>query len=171
MIAEGNLIKTPYYSPWFSPETENVDFGQKGYHIMKGHLKPLLQWNRKLCVILHFLRFPYAFLAEIGVLIPNAADMDFSGDCFNGVLNNNAYESRVLRQWLVEQGKSVADMLGECCGRLQADQYQAPFYQTLSPDTHTCVSCALQSFKQLAYCYRRDIPNSQLPGIIMSVVV
>ena len=143
MIAEGNLIKTPYYSPWFSPETENVDFGHKGYH-MKG---------------------------EIGVLIPNAADMDFSGDCFNGVLNDNAYESRVLRQWLVEQGKSVADMLEECCARLQAGQYQAPFYQTLSPDTHTCFSCALQSFKQLAYCYRRDIPNSQLPGIIMSVVV
>ena len=31
-------VKTPYYSPWFLAKTENLDFGQKGYH-MKGHLK------------------------------------------------------------------------------------------------------------------------------------
>ena len=95
------------------------------------------------------------------------ADMDFQDSVLNGILNKgNVYESNILKEYMEEKSLSVKDVLAACCDKLESGEYTCSDSRTsrVSPSTRTCTNCALRNFKDLVYLYRRDIPDSELPG-------
>ncbi len=93
--------------------------------------------------------------------------MDFPDTILNGVLNNgNVYESRVFKEYIEGKSLSIKDVLTSCCAKLESGEYTCSDSRTarMSPTTRTCYKCALKNFKDLLYLYRRDIPDSELPG-------
>ena len=94
--------------------------------------------------------------------------MDFDSSCLHGVLNNgNAYESRVLKNYLDSKGLTIKDLLEACCQKLDDGTYHCSDSHTsrMSSTTHTCYSCAFKNFRDLVYLFRKDIPDDELPGI------
>ncbi len=93
--------------------------------------------------------------------------MDFPDSILSGVLNNgNAYESRVLKEYMEGKSLSINDVLTSCCRKLESGEYTCSDSRTarMSSSTRSCFRCALKNFKDLVYLYRRDIPDSELPG-------
>ncbi len=93
--------------------------------------------------------------------------MDFLDRILEGVLNNgNAYESKVLKEYMEGKSLSIKDVLTSCCAKLESGEYTCSDSRTsrMSSSTRTCYKCGLKNFKDLLYLYRRDIPASELPG-------
>ncbi|XP_064620650.1 E3 ubiquitin-protein ligase CHFR-like isoform X2 [Lineus longissimus] len=93
-------------------------------------------------------------------------DMNFGKKGLAGLINDNAYESNVLKDYLESEEKSVRDMLQECVAKMERGTYTTvdSGRNHLNGDTATCYACGIRNFKELAYQYRRDIPASQLPA-------
>lgn len=95
------------------------------------------------------------------------SELNLSDKCLDGVLNNNNYESEVLQNYLSSRGKSWRDLLQES---LQASQ-QGNYYLSdcrVSQNAILCVACGLRAFKELAYKYRQNIPQPELPAAVTS---
>ncbi|KAM9391518.1 LOW QUALITY PROTEIN: E3 ubiquitin-protein ligase CHFR [Pholidichthys leucotaenia] len=101
-----------------------------------------------------------------GCLAP-FSDLNLTDKCLDGVLNNNNYESEVLRNYLFSKGKSWKDLLHESLQGLQQGSYSLAD-RRISAQTPLCLRCGLRLFKELAYQYRQKIPASELPVAVTS---
>lgn len=89
-------------------------------------------------------------------------DLNFTEKCLDGVLNNNMYESDVLKNYLASKGLTWKDMLNDCVTSLQRGVFKLSDYR-ITAQSVLCYSCGLRNFRELAYQYRQNIPASELP--------
>nr|XP_061804424.1 E3 ubiquitin-protein ligase CHFR-like [Nerophis lumbriciformis] len=93
------------------------------------------------------------------------SELNLTEKCLDGVLNNNYYESEILKNYLSSRGKTWRDLLKEAFQDLQEGKYSlSDCHSNVSANTIICVSCGLMVFKELAYKYRQNIPPSELPA-------
>ncbi|KAK6968516.1 E3 ubiquitin-protein ligase CHFR [Biomphalaria glabrata] len=99
-------------------------------------------------------------------------DMNFGKKCLTHLILDNPYESQVLANYMQKKGLSVKDVLAACLAKMVVGDYvcinQALFVSGEGINTPVCYSCGLRNFKDLAYFYRRDIPESDLPDEVKS---
>lgn len=92
-------------------------------------------------------------------------DLNLTDKCLDGVLNSNNYESEILQNYLSVKGKTWRDVLQESLQGLQEGTYSVADPR-ISANTVLCYSCGLQTFKELAYKYRVNIPACDLPAAV-----
>ncbi|XP_041855194.1 E3 ubiquitin-protein ligase CHFR [Melanotaenia boesemani] len=95
------------------------------------------------------------------------SDLNLTDKCLDGVLNNNNYESEVLKNYLSSRGKSWKDLLQETLQDMQQGNYVLTDCR-ITANTILCFCCGLRAFKELAYKYRQNIPPSELPAAVTS---
>lgn len=95
-------------------------------------------------------------------------DMNFGKACLAGLILNNAYESTIFKNYLEAKGLSVRDVLAVCLAKMVNGEYTCVDKGRITSqngiNTPICFDCGLKNFQDLAYCYRRDIPNEDLPA-------
>ncbi|XP_042523189.1 E3 ubiquitin-protein ligase CHFR isoform X1 [Dipodomys spectabilis] len=101
-----------------------------------------------------------------GCLAP-FCELNLGDKCLDGVLNNNNYESDVLKNYLVTRGLTWKNMLTECLMALQRGVFLLSDYR-VTGNTVLCYCCGLRSFRELTYQYRQNIPPSELPVAVTS---
>uniref|UniRef100_A0A672J037 E3 ubiquitin-protein ligase CHFR n=1 Tax=Salarias fasciatus TaxID=181472 RepID=A0A672J037_SALFA len=101
-------------------------------------------------------------------------DLNLMDKCLDGVLNNNNYESDVLKNYLSSRGKTWKDLLHQSLQGLQQGDYSLTVWfnflsdRRISANTILCFGCGLRAFRELAYKYRENIPPSELPAAVTS---
>ncbi|XP_077457887.1 E3 ubiquitin-protein ligase CHFR isoform X3 [Stigmatopora argus] len=97
------------------------------------------------------------------------SELNLTEKCLDGVLNNNHYESEILKNYLTSRGKTWKDLLKEALHDLEEGKYCLPDgLNSVSANTIICVCCGLKVFTKLAYKYRQNIPTSELPATVLS---
>ncbi|MGH0176552.1 UNVERIFIED_CONTAM: hypothetical protein FKN15_072960, partial [Acipenser sinensis] len=91
-------------------------------------------------------------------------DLNLTDKCLDGVLNNNSYESDILKNYLVSRGLTWKEMLKESLVSLQQGVFYLSDYR-ITGNAVLCYCCGLRSFRELAYQYRQNIPAAELPVI------
>ncbi|RMC05883.1 hypothetical protein DUI87_17427 [Hirundo rustica rustica] len=91
------------------------------------------------------------------------AEINLGDKCLDGVLNNNHYESDILKDYLASRGLTWKNMLNESLLALQRGVFMLSDYR-ITGNTVLCYCCGLRSFRELAYQYRQNIPVAELPG-------
>uniref|UniRef100_A0A8C8DMK0 E3 ubiquitin-protein ligase CHFR n=1 Tax=Oryzias sinensis TaxID=183150 RepID=A0A8C8DMK0_9TELE len=94
------------------------------------------------------------------------SELNLNDKCLDSVLNNNTYESEVLKNHLSSKGKTWKDLLQESLEGLQEGSFSLT--DNVSGNTILCFCCGLRAFKELAYKYRQNIPASELPATVTS---
>ncbi|XP_033126726.1 E3 ubiquitin-protein ligase CHFR-like [Anneissia japonica] len=97
-------------------------------------------------------------------------DLKFSQDCTRNLVNNNPYESEILMNYIQDQNISYMELFQQCLRRMDSNRYRPPsqmHHQTTSSSVF-CYVCGLKVFKELAYLYRKDIPQRMLPNDVTS---
>ncbi|XP_043924653.1 E3 ubiquitin-protein ligase CHFR [Protopterus annectens] len=89
-------------------------------------------------------------------------DLNFTEKCLDGILNNNMYESDILKNYLASRGLTWKDMLNDCVTSLQRGVFKLSDYR-IAAHSVLCYSCGLRNFRELAYQYRQNIPAPELP--------
>ncbi|CAK6439916.1 unnamed protein product [Pipistrellus nathusii] len=102
----------------------------------------------------------------LGCLAP-FCELHLGDRCLDGVLNNNNYESDILKNYLATRGLTWKNVLTESLVALQRGVFLLSDYR-VSGSTVLCYCCGLRSFRELAYQYRQNIPASELPVAVMS---
>ncbi|KAM6930922.1 E3 ubiquitin-protein ligase CHFR [Xenentodon cancila] len=97
-----------------------------------------------------------------GCLAP-FSELNLTDTCLDSALNNNHYESGVLKYYLSSKGKTWKDLLQESLQGLEQGTCSLTDSR-ISANTVMCLCCGLQTFKELAYKYRQSIPPSELPA-------
>ncbi|KAL8180264.1 UNVERIFIED_CONTAM: hypothetical protein K2H54_018108 [Gekko kuhli] len=100
-------------------------------------------------------------VACFGCLAP-FCEINLGDKCLDGVLNNNHYESDILKDYLASRNLTWKNMLNESLLALQRGVFVLSDYR-ITGETVLCYCCGLRSFRELAYQYRRNIPVSELP--------
>ncbi|XP_077417455.1 E3 ubiquitin-protein ligase CHFR [Vanacampus margaritifer] len=95
------------------------------------------------------------------------SELNLTDKCLDGVLNNNNYESEILKNYLSSRGKTWRDLLKEAVHDVQQGKYCLSD-QHISANAILCLCCGLMVFKELAYKYRQNIPSSELPDDVLS---
>ncbi|XP_024131686.1 E3 ubiquitin-protein ligase CHFR isoform X2 [Oryzias melastigma] len=95
------------------------------------------------------------------------SEINLNDKCLDGVLNNNTYESDVLKNYLSSKGKSWKDLLRESLEGLQEGRFSLTD-SGVSASSILCLCCGLRAFRELAYKYRQNIPASELPAAVTS---
>ncbi|XP_050409381.1 E3 ubiquitin-protein ligase CHFR isoform X1 [Patella vulgata] len=102
-------------------------------------------------------------------------DFNFGKKCLVSLVLDNAHESEILKNYLESKNMSVKDLLKVCIEKKDSGEYTCTgtagnynmhFGRKLESDAIICYACALRYFKELAYQYRRDIPNTDLPEAV-----
>ncbi|XP_013390804.1 E3 ubiquitin-protein ligase CHFR [Lingula anatina] len=96
-------------------------------------------------------------------------DLNLGQQCLDHIILDNAYESRIFKEYLQAENLSVHDVLRKCLTKLDARDYTCPDnarLEHLTSETYICYSCGLRNFKELAYEFRRDIPADKLPATV-----
>ncbi|XP_055213743.1 E3 ubiquitin-protein ligase CHFR isoform X25 [Gorilla gorilla gorilla] len=101
-----------------------------------------------------------------GCLAP-FCELNLGDKCLDGVLNNNSYESDILKNYLATRGLTWKNMLTESLVALQQGVFLLSDYR-VTGDTVLCYCCGLRSFRELTYQYRQNIPTSELPVAVTS---
>ncbi|XP_063502946.1 E3 ubiquitin-protein ligase CHFR isoform X24 [Pongo pygmaeus] len=101
-----------------------------------------------------------------GCLAP-FCELNLGDKCLDGVLNNNSYESDILKNYLATRGLTWKNMLTESLVALQRGVFLLSDYR-VTGDTILCYCCGLRSFRELTYQYRQNIPASELPVAVTS---
>ncbi|CAL9708662.1 unnamed protein product [Knipowitschia caucasica] len=94
-------------------------------------------------------------------------DLNLTDKSLDGVLNNNNYESEVLMNYLSMRGKNWRDVLQESLVGLEQGSYTLTD-RGISANAIMCFDCGVRSFRELAYKYRQNIPQSDLPASVTS---
>ncbi|XP_054450168.1 E3 ubiquitin-protein ligase CHFR [Pteronotus mesoamericanus] len=102
----------------------------------------------------------------LGCLAP-FCELNLGDRCLDGVLNNNNYESDVLKNYLAARGMTWKNVLAESLAALQRGVFLLSDYRVVG-STVLCYCCGLRSFRELAYQYRQNIPASELPVAVTS---
>lgn len=97
-------------------------------------------------------------------------DFQFAENILLSLINNNTYESNILKDFLTEQSLSKDDLLQKCLQKLDSKEYTTIDTEShdLSSSTVVCYKCGLRNFQELAYQFRRNIPRDQLPDSVHS---
>ncbi|XP_028410485.1 E3 ubiquitin-protein ligase CHFR-like [Dendronephthya gigantea] len=98
-------------------------------------------------------------------------DIKFNSNCLDGVILNNKYESQILKNYLNDKGRNIQDLLSKCLEKLDTKTYTTTdlvMKPELSSIFILCYRCALKNLKELAFQFRRDIPNEELPAAVTS---
>ncbi|KAJ7412069.1 hypothetical protein WISP_99437 [Willisornis vidua] len=95
------------------------------------------------------------------------AEINLGDKCLDGVLNNNHYESDILKDYLASRGLTWKNMLNESLLALQRGVFMLSDYR-ITGNTVLCYCCGLRSFRELAYQYRQNIPVAELPVTVTS---
>nr|BAA91817.1 unnamed protein product [Homo sapiens] len=101
-----------------------------------------------------------------GCLAP-FCELNLGDKCLDGVLNNNSYESDILKNYLATRGLTWKNMLTESLVALQRGVFLLSDYR-VTGDTVLCYCCGLRSFRELTYQYQQNIPASELPVAVTS---
>ncbi|XP_061585739.1 E3 ubiquitin-protein ligase CHFR [Cololabis saira] len=101
-----------------------------------------------------------------GCLAP-FTELSLTDTCLDNALNNNHYESGVLKYYLSSKGKTWKDLLQESLPGSEQGTCSAPDSRIFA-NTVMCLCCGLRTFKELAYKYRLNIPSSELPADVTS---
>lgn len=101
-----------------------------------------------------------------GCLAP-FCELNLGDKCLDGVLNNNNYESDILKNYLATRGLTWKNMLTESLLALQRGVFILSDYR-ITGNTVLCYCCGLRSFRELTYQYRQNIPASELPVTVTS---
>lgn len=101
-----------------------------------------------------------------GCLAP-FCELNLGDKCLDGVLNNNNYESDILKNYLATRGLTWKNMLTESLLALQRGVFILSDYR-ISGNTVLCYCCGLRSFRELTYQYHQNIPASELPVTVTS---
>uniref|UniRef100_A0A8C3SHL7 E3 ubiquitin-protein ligase CHFR n=1 Tax=Chelydra serpentina TaxID=8475 RepID=A0A8C3SHL7_CHESE len=101
-------------------------------------------------------------MACFGCLAP-FCEINLGDKCLDGILNNNHYESDILKDYLASRGFTWKNMLNESLLALQREVFMLSDYR-ITGNTVLCYCCGLRSFRELAYQYRQNIPAAELPG-------
>ncbi|KFZ50333.1 E3 ubiquitin-protein ligase CHFR, partial [Podiceps cristatus] len=105
-------------------------------------------------------------MACFGCLAP-FCEINLGDKCLDGVLNNNHYESDILKDYLASRGLTWKNMLNESLLALQRGVFMLSDYR-ITGNTVLCYCCGLRSFRELAYQYRQNIPLAELPVTVTS---
>ncbi|PKU42661.1 e3 ubiquitin-protein ligase chfr [Limosa lapponica baueri] len=105
-------------------------------------------------------------MACFGCLAP-FCEINLGDKCLDGVLNNNHYESDILKDYLASRGLTWKNMLNESLLALQRGVFMLSDYR-ITGNTVLCYCCGLRSFRELAYQYRQNIPVAELPVTVTS---
>ncbi|KAJ6656524.1 hypothetical protein lerEdw1_003649 [Lerista edwardsae] len=105
-------------------------------------------------------------VACFGCLAP-FCEINLGEKCLDGVLNNNHYESDILKDYLASRGLTWKNMLNESLLAIQRGVFILSDYR-ITRETVLCYCCGLRSFRELAYQYRQNIPASELPATVTS---
>ncbi|XP_023576427.1 E3 ubiquitin-protein ligase CHFR [Octodon degus] len=101
-----------------------------------------------------------------GCLAP-FCELNLGDKCLDGVLNNNNYESDILKNYLATRGLTWKNILTESLMALQRGAFLLSDYR-VTGNTVLCYCCGLRSFRELTYQYRQNIPASELPVAVTS---
>ncbi|XP_010602531.1 E3 ubiquitin-protein ligase CHFR isoform X2 [Fukomys damarensis] len=101
-----------------------------------------------------------------GCLAP-FCELNLGDKCLDGVLNNNNYESDILKNYLTTRSLTWKNMLTESLMALQRGVFLLSDYR-VTGNTVLCYCCGLRSFRELTYQYRQNIPASELPVAVTS---
>ncbi|XP_007953229.1 E3 ubiquitin-protein ligase CHFR [Orycteropus afer afer] len=101
-----------------------------------------------------------------GCLAP-LCELNLGDKCLDGVLNNNNYESDILKNYLASRGLTWKNLLTDSLVALQRGIFLLSDYR-ITGNTVLCYCCGLRSFRELAYQYRQNIPTSELPVAVTS---
>ncbi|EDL20039.1 checkpoint with forkhead and ring finger domains, isoform CRA_b [Mus musculus] len=101
-----------------------------------------------------------------GCLAP-FCELNLGDKCLDGVLNNNNYESDILKNYLATRGLTWKSVLTESLLALQRGVFMLSDYR-ITGNTVLCYCCGLRSFRELTYQYRQNIPASELPVTVTS---
>ncbi|KAF6080784.1 checkpoint with forkhead and ring finger domains [Phyllostomus discolor] len=102
----------------------------------------------------------------LGCLAP-FCELNLGDRCLDGVLNNNNYESDILKNYLATRGLTWKNVLADSLAALQRGVFLLTDY-TVTGSTVLCYCCGLRSFRELTYQYRQNIPASELPVAVTS---
>ncbi|CAJ0944759.1 unnamed protein product [Ranitomeya imitator] len=97
----------------------------------------------------------------LGCLAP-FCELNLGEKCLDSVLNNNNYESDILKNYLASRGLTWKDLLHESLAAVQRGVFMLPDYR-INGNTVLCYFCGLRNFRDLTYQYRQNIPPSELP--------
>jgi len=97
-------------------------------------------------------------------------DFKLSENNLLSLINNNPYESKILKDYLAEQSLNKEDLLQRCLQKLDSKDYATvdSASHNLTSSTVLCYRCGLRNFQELAYQFRQDIPRDQLPDSVHS---
>uniref|UniRef100_A0A8C8ZUT0 E3 ubiquitin-protein ligase CHFR n=1 Tax=Prolemur simus TaxID=1328070 RepID=A0A8C8ZUT0_PROSS len=101
-----------------------------------------------------------------GCLAP-FCELNLGDKCLDGVLNNNNYESDILKNYLATRGLTWRNMLTDSLVALQRGAFLLSD-RRVTGNTVLCYCCGLRSFRELTYQYRQNIPASELPVAVTS---
>nr|DBA23116.1 TPA: hypothetical protein GDO54_014065 [Pyxicephalus adspersus] len=101
-----------------------------------------------------------------GCLAP-FCELNLGDKCLDSVLNNNNYESDILKNYLASRGLTWKDLLHESLGAVQRGVFMLPDYR-INGSTVLCYFCGLRNFRDLTYQYRQNIPPAELPVAVTS---
>ncbi|XP_074156314.1 E3 ubiquitin-protein ligase CHFR isoform X2 [Sminthopsis crassicaudata] len=101
-----------------------------------------------------------------GCLAP-FCEINLGEKCLDGVLNNNNYESDILKAYLTSRNLTWKNVLNESLLALQRGLFLLSDYR-ITGNTVLCYCCGLRNFRELTYQYRQNIPASELPGTVTS---
>ncbi|XP_019854831.1 PREDICTED: E3 ubiquitin-protein ligase CHFR-like [Amphimedon queenslandica] len=95
-------------------------------------------------------------------------DVTYDESTLGRIINDNSYESKVLKDYLREKGLAFKDMINTCLDKLDNGTYSAPDTRSarISSCSRTCFACALKNMKDLAFQYRSDISSEELPDSV-----
>ncbi|XP_063310485.1 E3 ubiquitin-protein ligase CHFR isoform X2 [Pelobates fuscus] len=101
-----------------------------------------------------------------GCLAP-FCELNLGEKCLDSVLNNNNYESDILKNYLASRGLTWRDLLNESLAAVQRGVFMLPDYR-INGTTVLCYFCGLRNFRDLTYQYRQNIPAADLPVSVTS---
>ncbi|KAG8597365.1 hypothetical protein GDO81_002264 [Engystomops pustulosus] len=102
----------------------------------------------------------------LGCLAP-FCELNLGEKRLDSVLNNNNYESDILKNYLASRGLTWKDLLHESLAAVQRGVFKLSDYR-INGNTVLCYFCGLRNFRDLAYQYRQNIPPSELPVAVTS---
>lgn len=101
-----------------------------------------------------------------GCLAP-FCELNLGEKCLDSVLNNNNYESDILKNYLASRGLTWKDLIHESLAAVQRGVFMLPDYR-INGSTVLCYFCGLRNFRDLTYQYRQNIPPAELPVAVTS---
>ena len=91
------------------------------------------------------------------------ADLNVDVDCLPELIGENKFESELFTDWLRRSAKTIDQVFAECKQKLVNKEFELRNVTADEAlDKVVCRECGLKLFRELAYQYRRDLPNDDI---------